>query len=95
MRHPVSPNQIVLWPHHDLTQAWAPTGILHPPQRDVPEEVADDDGQTTEHEATASVGGVTSALNCAHGGRERRRPARRRTLDRGRSLRDRIGHSQP
>jgi hypothetical protein len=34
MRHLVSPNQLVIWPHHELTQAWAPTGILNPPQRD-------------------------------------------------------------
>lgn len=27
MRHAVSPNQLVLWPHHELTEAWAPTGI--------------------------------------------------------------------
>jgi len=33
MRHRVSPNQMIMWPHHELTQAWAPTGILHPPQR--------------------------------------------------------------
>ena len=30
MRHLVSPNQLVLWPHHELTQAWAPTGIRYP-----------------------------------------------------------------
>jgi hypothetical protein len=36
MRHPISPNQLVMWPHHELTQTWAPTGILNPPpQMDV------------------------------------------------------------
>lgn len=33
MRHHVSPSQLVLWPHHELTQAWAATGVLHPPQK--------------------------------------------------------------
>jgi hypothetical protein len=32
MRHHVSTNQLVLWPHHELTEAWAPTGIRYPPQ---------------------------------------------------------------
>lgn len=31
MRHATSPNQLVLWPHHELTETWAPTGILLPP----------------------------------------------------------------
>jgi hypothetical protein len=32
MRHAISPN---LWPHHELTDAWKPTGILPPtPLRD-------------------------------------------------------------
>ena len=30
MRHQISPNQTVLWPHHELTEAWAPTGIRPP-----------------------------------------------------------------
>lgn len=33
MRHAISPNQLVLWPHHELTDAWAPTGILLPSPR--------------------------------------------------------------
>lgn len=34
MRHAISPNQLVLWPHHELTDAWKPTGILlSPPPR--------------------------------------------------------------
>ena len=32
MRRQISPNQTVLWPHHELTEAWAPTGIRHPAQ---------------------------------------------------------------
>ena len=31
-RHHVSPNQTVLWPHHELTEAWTPIGIRHPAQ---------------------------------------------------------------
>lgn len=34
MRHHVSPNQLALWPYHQLSPAWAPTGIRHPPQTD-------------------------------------------------------------
>ena len=35
MRHHVSTNQLVLWPHHELTEAWARTGILCPPQKGI------------------------------------------------------------
>jgi len=47
MRHPVSPNQMVMWTHHQLTEAWAPTGIMHPPQRDTatPDRAAREVGQ--------------------------------------------------
>jgi hypothetical protein len=55
MRHVVSTNQLVLWPHHELTQAWAPTGILHPPQKgteiggqEVGEKDAEQDAQADE-----------------------------------------------
>jgi hypothetical protein len=33
MRHHISTNQLVIWPRHELTQTWAPTGIVHPPQQ--------------------------------------------------------------
>jgi hypothetical protein len=29
-KHHISPAQTVLWTHHELTSAWAPSGILHP-----------------------------------------------------------------
>jgi hypothetical protein len=48
MRHHVSTDQLVLWPHHELTEAWAPTGILYPPKADSP--VSDQlAGKGTEH----------------------------------------------
>jgi len=52
MRHAISPNQLVLWPHHELTQAWTPTGILLPPPPRNTQRTADlskrltSDGQT-------------------------------------------------
>jgi hypothetical protein len=30
MRHHASVNQLVLWPRHEISEAWAPTGIVHP-----------------------------------------------------------------
>jgi hypothetical protein len=34
MRHAVSVNQLVLWPRHEISEAWAPTGIKYLPQPD-------------------------------------------------------------
>jgi len=47
-KHPVSPFQLVLWAHHQLTEAWTPSGILHPPQiRDCPRGAAENSRRTT------------------------------------------------
>lgn len=32
-KHPISPHQIVLWAHHTLSPAWAPSRKIHPPQQ--------------------------------------------------------------
>ena len=31
MRHQVSSRQLALWPRHEISEVWAPTGIYHPP----------------------------------------------------------------
>jgi hypothetical protein len=56
MRHHVSPNQLALWPHHELTEAWAPTGILHPSKAAPPVrgQLAEETG--TEHGDDADEG---------------------------------------
>ena len=94
MRHHVSASQLVLWSRHEITEAWAPTGIVHPHQAD---ETPDDETKAGRvgAQVKAPLGGDTSALHCAHG-RERRGSAARSRVDRrGHALRARIGHSCP
>lgn len=55
MRHAISPNQLVLWPHHELTDAWKPTGILLPPRST--QRMASKDGQVTAGRRTRTNGG--------------------------------------
>ena len=75
MRNHVSFNQLVLWTHHKLSQAWTPTGIVHPPQTG-----SSPAGEVDEDLLTAGCvdveqlpGGATSALTCARGRWRRRR----------------------
>jgi hypothetical protein len=80
MRHQVSSRQLVLWPRHEISEVWAPSGICHPP----PEPVVDtgDSGDTvdeTEH-GTGPAPVVTALTRdtgtCGQVGRGTRRRAR-------------------
>jgi hypothetical protein len=63
MRHSVSRHQLVLWPRHEITELWAPTGITNSPL------TAEDDHTEGQEDAEPTMGGVTSALRCVHGQR--------------------------
>jgi hypothetical protein len=97
MPHHVSANQLVLWPHHELTDARTATGIRHRPG------TAEAPGDATERshvpggqdQRKLTTVGTTSALTRAHGRKGRSRAARRRVSDIGGALRAEIGHSCP
>jgi hypothetical protein len=56
MRNAISPNQLVLWSHYELTDAWKPTGILLPPPQRA-QQTAGKDGQATAGRRTHTNGG--------------------------------------
>ena len=72
MRHAVSPNQLILWPHHALNPAWAPAGVVKPPHQDDatrPEDHSAGAGQDEANRgpAPAPERPAISALTCAGG----------------------------
>ena len=93
MRHAVSVNQLVIWPRHEITQAWAPTGILHSPQNgteaggpeagegDIDEEVSTDEMDCQPATAARDVTVLTrNGGVCGQMGRRPGRPRRGRAL---------------
>lgn len=94
MRHHVSTNQLVLWPRHEISEAWAPSGIMHPSQAgDCPRDAAQDsDSVTGGPEGIKPVtGGVTTALARVHGRRHRGSSTRVRTRARARARGQALG----
>ncbi len=81
MRHPVSSRQLVLWPRHEISEVWAPTGIYHPPP--VPEVDTGERGATVDEtdDGTDSAPIVTALTRatgtCGQVGRGSGRRARR------------------
>lgn len=78
MRHPISPRQLVLWPRHEISEVWAPTGIRHPP----PEVDTGDSGDTVDEadhgtDLIPIVTALTRATGtCGQVGRSSRRRGR-------------------